>query len=1088
MNRESAVFWEYIGNDIADKYDMGHPKDWSIGKRRNFLQLMEKELEEIFTISRHKKEVCTQEYEKYTPISQKTIENIFRTRITNGSIYNKNRFAILLGYENADEYIIKKEQIEKLEDSEEIDINDQEKYIHRKASVDYQNKKGLKYIQSFNKSYHLKDIYIQPQLVSESNNVYRASLSGLMKNDDKITIHADSFTGKTTLLKYLALTSKEDLNLLFLPLSDYRGDLIALIRNTYGISEEQAKALTLKNETTVLLLDAFDEIPSSADRIKLANHLSSDNIYKFILTSRSKFLADIQNPATLSIKIEDYQLDDIHLLVDKYFKSSGSIISFYNSLRVGTTYNKELEVLKYPWLVVFIMEHYTHGRELSHSFFTNIGLTIFEAIQRKMWQNRGYSESDVKRISIDIGGILYPLWNDRNKDIIIEDGLLSSEQIQFLDELVHFGVINIFSLLNEGRKRYLFTIPLVSQIFIAEWMTSMDKKALSLTLSNIYFEPSFKKIIAYTAASKASRGQELELFFQGNHLQLPKGVKNENPFYEQFMTLFILKHLPKGPFIKKNAPPLSITPFFKQKRFNINKHLTDFYKVVGRFLKNNLATKRFETMMLTKQRKDILEYNLLNALEEKMMDYITFLSEKHEGLRDKFWNETEKIEYSDLNVTYELKIQRIRKSFIQTTSFKKKFFKLIQTKDLNRDDYIDALTSSPYKAPEIIQQMWQQVRPLIYLTKFNPTRSNTSWLENSNSGDKVWENHLDQFYYIILLLRKGEVTKEEIIFLFDCLSCYRASEEDLRVFQYHMGVFESTSLAKDLATFMLGILKKKEALIKYSSLYNLTSTSTLFIEENLKLNTILNEILDELIKVSIDIERDLKTKGWGGDKQEHISTLFSTDINIFFKSFLNLKKLPPIKNKVETLFERLLHLNQLGFKIYRDAFYHTTAYLINLESHFFLDKLTSNDYCRTTLINTLSNHLRNTDSWKNVLPSPEYVNELERFFLKLNMADRDNSKKIILTLQEIYWSSKEERKYTNKYEEHIAKFEEENDTYELDQACKYDAFEEYIKENTEEKYRKYALLHAIYNEKPLFFRADNTYTYYFSLKNYLDAG
>ena len=131
-------------------------------------------------------------------------------------------------------------------------------------------------------------------------------------------------------------------------------------------------------------------------------------IYQFILTSRSKFIADRPLSVTLTLKIGLYDLDNVYLLIDQLLEDSGKVIAFHASIRNASFSNDEIDILKFPWLVIFIIEHFRENSALSHEFFLTLATEIFFSLQHKLrMPGRRMPSKKIEQTTYGLGAFIF---------------------------------------------------------------------------------------------------------------------------------------------------------------------------------------------------------------------------------------------------------------------------------------------------------------------------------------------------------------------------------------------------------------------------------------------------------------------------------------------------------------------------------------------------------------------------------------------------------------------------------------------------------------------------------------------------------
>ena len=132
-------FWEQVAFDIESIYKNGHPKEWKRDEVEIFIAKMHQRLKAMCqskpsiakTLKCWNKESSKSEIENLETLSYDTFRRIFRTKESPGSISNRNKFSIYLGYNSYTHYINEKNinddpKIEEEEGSEEFTKESQE--------------------------------------------------------------------------------------------------------------------------------------------------------------------------------------------------------------------------------------------------------------------------------------------------------------------------------------------------------------------------------------------------------------------------------------------------------------------------------------------------------------------------------------------------------------------------------------------------------------------------------------------------------------------------------------------------------------------------------------------------------------------------------------------------------------------------------------------------------------------------------------------------------------------------------------------------------------------------------------------------
>lgn len=122
--KNPKLFWEYIADDIYNKFQKGHPFEWEALAIKTFIKEMNIGLKEILKDDEKKAKICGVTFIKgrYNfdiwsfSIDISTFKRYFKYKTSTGKEKVQNCFAIFLGYESANQYMVfKANNIEKFQ-------------------------------------------------------------------------------------------------------------------------------------------------------------------------------------------------------------------------------------------------------------------------------------------------------------------------------------------------------------------------------------------------------------------------------------------------------------------------------------------------------------------------------------------------------------------------------------------------------------------------------------------------------------------------------------------------------------------------------------------------------------------------------------------------------------------------------------------------------------------------------------------------------------------------------------------------------------------------------------------------------------
>ncbi len=897
----------------------------------------------------------------------------------------------------------------------EIEVAETNNGIHKK--MESHNRNNYQYTSSFNQQYLIEDIFINPTITENKNAKSEIDIIRILEfTSKKIIMHSDSFTGKSTLLKYLCNSVTQPV--FFIPLNKYNGNILSLISETYDIKKESITRFIEENNDCWAFFDAFDEIQSNELQIQFISEL--DRFPQFVMTSRTYALSNYTLPSTSILKIQPYSTDNIYLLVDKRMNDTGNILNFYNSLRSSNQSNDDY-LLRYPWLVIFLIEHFEAGN-FSLELLDDLPFEIMAGLQKKLRTSK-IAEDRINNFINETGNLLFDRLFTGNLNIReIHKDEISKENIEVFKTLTSFGLISTPSHLSSV---YSISIPLLPELLIAYHLCNRNKHDLIQLLSHVYCRAEYKEIIVLSAKIWVSKGNDIKDFDPKTHQFTCNGYFSANR-YEHLLYYLTLRNIPSNLCYKFDS---LISGYFEQLKNIFEKRDEDYFE------------KTFEL-----NSRQLAEREIKEAFEEKIIDYLQFFNRKSEKHIDDFYKFVKKINRSDLDPGLGIAINKNYKYIINCKSFSIDILRSIQN-DKYDEIYKNLIymVNSPVTHPDIYKL-------LLYKLLSNNVR-------NYKFAELIFEDNLWILDSILLLLLKANLTNEEVSRILDLLSSFKLNLDDEQYAKNKLGTIKSTVLTNDVLEYIVTKLEQGVQFDSIQSVIYLLQDMFLFNRNNKKTEETLNRIIllcHDYFK-SAAFENTNTTAHW--DNIEYV--------------YCQILKLFPLKGLEKNTYDFL----QTTYNYDKQKGYHKKKvstllyYLINMESRYALIFLEANT-CNFILTNRkLINHpiligqfkfsLRFLDDIRIIIANDinalyNYKNEIFEFI--------DNELKAIC----IYLPNS-----SNSY-----KIIEED---ELWKECKSPDFYQFLEENSDIKYFKYALIHGIFNEKPIFSKQiGNKVKYYYS--------
>lgn len=906
------------------------------------------------------------------------------------------------------------------------------------------NKLKLQNTSSFNQEYRIQDIFIQPIL--SDKNESNIPLSNIFDNSNRVIIHSESFTGKSTILKYIALTNVTDITV-FLPLIKYEGDLNKLISEEYCIANSNINLIN-QNENSVFLFDAFDEILNDDLRQKLFIELQSFQ-NKFIVTSRSKALTKFNLPADLILKIDQYTKDEIYWLVDRMLEKTSDVLKFHNLLFTISQRETQALILKYPWFVIFTIEHFRESL-VDYEFIETLPIHLLDGLGKKL-ASKGIAENAIEFFYIQIGKFLYDkLYQNQEEARDFDESNFDTNQKPIIDIMVSSGLLNSVSVLD--KRRFYISFPFLSKALAAFYFSHLSDNELRYELKKTYCKKEFKEVIALSAAFRVDKGFNIDFYFNGqDYVCTSRGRSTNN--YENLLSFIILKYLPKGYF---NKPNRILQEFFDFiiKRIKLHSNDNEGY---------------FRVMESINTEGDRWNFTHQNVLEEKLTEYLPLMLRKNDKLADTFVS----FMMNELDDDSHFLLIKYTKYFVFSPKFIQSCLHAIDEQTYH---YIstDSLLFSPYSFPLINKKLHKQIYSKIRYSHelFEKLPNLLRAEENYNLG--IRDIRLDEsdswlIPIVLLLIHKGELDKTDIFHLLDLLSLLHFERESIKWYKKQIGSSPSVGFTEILIEYITSKVVEGINLSYVFSVILMYHESILVHEksrrtaENIK--TIINHLMNEVN--SCKTEEDYSN--WQKLNQ-------TSDIFILF---LNFRKLYSVKQEMENYYLSLLKVYNTNHKLLVvKSIRIVVIYLINLESEILLKTIDGKLPIRSFSLFD-SSLLSNSLCKPYLVFQKDYIEKIESRIKKNYPKDYEMFLSFIGKLyeqcQEFETEESQEESFytiTKEYEKAQQipyprqRKEKENEI--LLKMCKFEEFENFIKDKSENEFAYYAQFHGIYQEKPIY--------------------
>ncbi|MEZ4987717.1 MAG: hypothetical protein R2795_22255 [Saprospiraceae bacterium] len=802
-------FWKQVCDDIETILGWPHPSTWK-KKDHGFGKFMENKLKERCSSNPDLLQRCAK---KGNFKSGKSDDNIYKCftplKYAVKTPYLLEEFAVILGFDSCEAYCEAR--------GLEIPVPEikNKKVVHetQKTSVyeliKQHNKINFGEIISFNSRYGLEEIFIDPTFFDEKRRTTHNTPELLLMPSTKVLVHADSFTGKTTLLRFLA--SRNDSNVkLFIPLYKYKGSLQELILDSYNLSEE-AYTFLRQTPSLILLLDAFDEIESEDLRRSLYHEL--ENWPAFILTSRSKYIVDYTDMVLHSYRIIDYNQEDISILADKLLETTADITRFFDGLRQAKNVAFKNDLLKYPWLIIYMAEYFRDGANMDNSFFLSLPVEVFDSLTNKLIKSRRYSSDQIRPICSALGSLIIDIMGKYGEiPRTIEDGQLGANEVDLLEHLAELGAINVESTLSQKRN-FRFNIPFLAETLAAYAIANLTEEKLRSAIAYVYYTPLFQQVLGYSILIRARQGNTLGPYFE--EYDTPTGTNMENSYYGDLMSLQFLAYLPSGVFKPRGG-------------FHPSRHIAIQYGMpndpVERlgFILSSLPRYFGEYEQIVGE-KNALFYDKMLPQKSNMVDsdYINYYSlgvqvvyfEKYFSIISTIIAKTPNyLEYetliSELLLRYKEDRTKLPSSLNEVLSalVPSKAFKDAVIKSFNDTSYsyitsflLSVLIKSPYKNEELNAFLFEK------LDNFRIKEKMTTRLfsiADTSPKTTLWQDHLDELDISILRLKQSASNHEDVISLLQFINTMSFIEnKEATFFLSKFGEIRSVTFAEILALF-----------------------------------------------------------------------------------------------------------------------------------------------------------------------------------------------------------------------------------------------------------------------------------------------
>lgn len=925
-------------------------------------------------------------------------------------------------------------KLKKLLDSNDISETERLSVLSEYISVN--NSTKLKYVSSFNKLYQLNEIFIEPDFDAQNNNF---KYNELLSLSQRLVIHSDSFTGKSTLLKHIALNNPKFI-FVFLPLAKYSNSYRKLFISEYNLSNNDVDLL-LGNKNVIFLFDAFDEIQTADLQQKFISEIN-ELTNQFILTSRTKALTKFMLPADKVMSITDYSENEIYILVDKILNDTSDVLKFYNTLFAATNVSKNDFALKYPWLVIFLLEYFKEGL-FDIELIQILHVEILDGVRKKLL-SKNITTNEIDEFYLNIGEYLcqqFYLHRDEVREL--DEGSFRANQKGIIDTMVDFGFLNSVSYLQ--KRKYFITVPLINKILVANYLSELSDEKLSAELSKIYCRSEFKEVIALVGFVRWNKGYNIDILFKVDNYLCNNKQSVSN--YEYLLQIIIAKYLPKSYFSDK-------TPI-----------LNDYFNFVVQRLSDKAGDEYFNQMDRISNAEEHFHFDFKDVLEEKMLSFLPFMLLKNNYITDKFVSFlTNKIEPQESYL-----VRDIKKYYLTSPAYKQNIIEKVRyQKDKSFDIAYDLLLS-PYSITEINNIFLNAIEEDIIRSRNLINSLGAASVDKNKYNSSIIRN-AEQWHISIalLLINKGNLSKHDVFGLLDLLSMCDFERDYQLYLKEKLGNFKSLALT-DLITEYIYIQVKANRPLYYFFPVIHFYNSNLLLEKPTK-TTIdnLNNIIEHQTTYLLDCVNNSNIQDWAS-----LNTLVN-----FFVSIIRMSKLPQIKNKVEKIYAILFDLyKQNENRDYvRRSLSVATIFLINTESKLLLQFFTEKTYLSYLLDEKLFNNPNFSD---NLSFSENYIKELNEVLVQNHGENYqsyiEKAYSLIERTESLTAMTEYEKLYTKYVEaQNIAypkqRYEETSTI--LKKMCKYERFEYHLKNNQTQEMIPYAVYFGVHNEKPVYIDFD----------------